>query len=173
MKEDPADIVLKVFMQNETATLDKIVDAFVEMKRYDILKAIEEPFYNLAQCFNKEDSGYHSASKSSGTREIVTFTKNLKIDLPPALNKKFVNKNRDRNPNPSLRPPIKTDKEKEVNDRPILFLTYTEDGIDTAINIQQYVNNWDDSVEVLTLSGRRDEVFQNPEKFIREYFEKV
>lgn len=176
MKEDPADIILKVFMQNETATLDKIVDAFIEMKRYDILKAIEEPFCNLAQCFNKDDSGYHSASKSTGTREIVTFTKNLKIDLPPALNKNYVIKDREQRQNPSLRPPIKTIcsvSDKKENEHPILFLTYTEDGIDTAINIQHYVKNWEDPVEVLTLSGRREEVYQNPEKFIREYFEKV
>lgn len=127
----------------------------------------------FSSVLHKEDSGYHSASKSDGTREIVTFTKNLKIDLPPALNKNYVNKDRDQNPNQSLRPPIKTEKEKKENEHPILFLTYTEDGIDTAINIQHYVNNWEDPVEILTLSSRREEIFQNPEKFIREYFEKV
>ncbi|XP_032517623.1 uncharacterized protein LOC116770313 [Danaus plexippus] len=174
IKEDPADTVIKVFIQNETATLDKIIDAFVKMKRYDILKAIEEPFCNLAQCFNNEDSGYHSTSKTAGTKEIVSF-KNYKNDLPPALNINFVTKDSDRNPNqPSLRPSKKTENSKVNNDCPILFLTYTEDGLDTALNIHQYVNNWDSpKVEVLTLSGRREDVYPNPEKFIREYFEKA
>ncbi|XP_047533065.1 uncharacterized protein LOC125068101 [Vanessa atalanta] len=175
VKEDPADIVIKVFMQNDTATLDKILDALVKMKRYDILKAVQEPFCNLAQCFNKEDSGYHSTSKTSGTREIISFTKNLKNDLPPALNKKFIAKDKDQKPKkPSLRPSTNTESVKIENDHPILFLTYTEDGLDTAINIQQYVSEWDEmDVEILTLNSRREEVYQNPETFIREYFEKA
>lgn len=175
MKDDPADIVLKIFMQNETATLDKIVDAFVKMKRYDILKAVEVPFCNLAQCFTKDDSGYHSNSKDTGTREIISFTKNLQIDLPLALKKNYTMKDKERKPNqPSLRPPEKTEETKIENDCPILLLTYTEDGLDTALNIQQYVDNWDSPrVTVLTLSNKRDEIYQNPEKYIREYFEKV
>ncbi|XP_045448114.1 uncharacterized protein LOC123656478 [Melitaea cinxia] len=175
VKEDPADIVIKVFLQNETATLDKILDALVKMNRYDILKAVQEPFSNLSQCFNKEDSGYHSTSKTSGIREIISLTNNLKIDLPPALKKKYVTKDKDQKPKqPSLSPSKKTDNVKVKNDRPILFLTYTEDGLDTAVNIQQYISDWDDiNVEIFTLNGRREEVYQNPEKIIREYFEKA
>lgn len=162
-------------MQNETATLDKILDALVKMNRYDILKAVQEPFSNLSQCFNKEDSGYHSTSKTSGIREIISLTNNSKIDLPPALKKKYVAKDKDQKPKqPSLSPSKKTDNVKVKNDRPILFLTYTEDGLDTAVNIQQYISDWDDiDVEIFTLNGRREEVYQNPEKIIREYFEKV
>ncbi|XP_050350998.1 uncharacterized protein LOC126773836 [Nymphalis io] len=175
VKDDPADIVVKVFMQNDTATLDKILDALVKMKRYDILKAVEEPFCNLAQCFNKEDSGYHSTSKTSSPREIVSFIKNLNIDLPPALNKTFLAKHKNQKPKqPSLSPSKNIESIKIENDRPILFLTYTEDGLDTAINIQRYVSEWDDmDVEILTLNSRREEVYQNPERFIREYFEKA
>lgn len=161
-------------MQNENATIDRIVDALWDMKRYDILKAIEGPLCNLAQCFNKDDSGFHSSSKNSESREIVSFTKNLNNDLPLALKKKFA-KNEDKKPSqPSLRPPPKTESEKSIEDTIMLFLTYTEDGLDTALNIQQYVENWDSpKVTVLTLNDKREEVYQNPEKFIRENFEKV
>lgn len=164
-------------MQNEKATLDKVLDALVKIKRYDILKAIEHPLSDLSQCFNKDDSGYHSTSKSTGTREIISFTKNLVNDLPPALNKNMVIKGKEPSkPNqPTLRPPVKSDVTKMENEEPILFLTYTEDGLSTADNIKQYVNNWTDfsRVNIITLNERREEVYQNPEKFIREYFEKV
>ncbi|XP_072949084.1 uncharacterized protein [Epargyreus clarus] len=172
VKDDPADMVLKVFMQNEKATLDKIVNVLIEMQRYDILKAIEEPFCDLSQCFSKDDSGYQS-ERSDGQREIITFTKNLASDLPPALSKKYIISDKDSKRN-CLRPPLKTDIEKIENGYPILFLTYAADGLDTALNVQEYVNNWDDTpVSVITLSNKRDEVYQNPEKFIREYFEKA
>ncbi|XP_014357593.2 uncharacterized protein LOC106710120 [Papilio machaon] len=175
VREDPADTVLKVFMQNENATLDKILDALVKMKRFDILKSIDDPFSILSQSFCKEDSGYHSGSKTSGTREIISFTKNLTNDLPPALNKSMVIKESKRPDKPTLRPPIKTVDTKIEKDHPILFLTFTEDGWATAVNIKQYVENWTDvpAVSVITLNERRDEVYQNPEKFIREYFEKA
>ncbi|XP_063826248.1 uncharacterized protein LOC135075725 [Ostrinia nubilalis] len=177
VKDDPVDTVLKVYMQNEKATLDKIIDAFVTLNRYDILKSIEEPFLNLAQCFNKDDSGYQSNGKTNGSKEIISLTKNLPNDLPLALNKNIVIKDKDpQKPNhPKPRsPPKKADKENK-NDTPILFLTFTEDGHQTAQNIQDYVEGWIDvaPVTVITLSDKREEVYQNPEKFIREYFEKA
>lgn len=163
-------------MQNEKATLDKIVEAFVTLKRYDILKSIEDPFLNLAQCFNKDDSGYQS-NGNNGCKEIVSLTKNLPNDLPPALNKNFVIKDKDPNkPNqPKPRPQTKSADKENRNENPILFLTFTEDGHGTAQNIQDYVDAWTDMepVTVITLSDRKEEVYQNPEKFIREYFEKV
>ncbi|KAL4707806.1 hypothetical protein ACJJTC_001752 [Scirpophaga incertulas] len=174
---DPVDTVLKVFMQNEKATLDKIVDAFIILNRYDILKAIEAPFVDLAQCFNKDDSGYHSNSKSNGLKDIISLSKNLPNDLPPALNKNFVSKDKDPNKphQPKPKPQIKSVDKENRNDTPILFLTFTEDGHQTARNIQEYVENWTDMgpVTVITLSGRSEEVYPNPEKFIREYFEKA
>lgn len=177
VKDDPADMVLKVYRQNDKATIDKILDAFIKMKRYDILKALEDPLSNVAQHFNKDDSGYHSNEKSTGHREIVSL-KNLPNDLPPALNKHVVIKpTREQEPDkPKPKPmPQVTENEPTVNDRPILFLTFAQDGLPTAINIQDYVENWTDipDVEVITLGGRREQIYQNPEKFIREYFEKV
>ncbi|KAI8436632.1 hypothetical protein MSG28_010132 [Choristoneura fumiferana] len=66
MKYEPdlADVVLKVFMQDEDSTLDKVLDAFLKMKRYDILKAIEHSLLDVTQCLNnrQQDSGYHSNS---------------------------------------------------------------------------------------------------------------
>lgn len=177
VRDDPVDIVLKVYMQNEKATLDKIVEAFVTLNRYDILKSIEDPFLNLAQCFNKDDSGYQSNGNSNGCKEIISLTKNLPNDLPPALNKNIVIKDKDPNrPNqPKPRPVTKKADKENKNETPILFLTFTEDGHQTAQNIQDYVEDWADvsPVTVITLSDRREEVYQNPEKFIREYFEKV
>lgn len=172
VKDDPVDMVLKVFRQNENATIDKIVDVFIKLKRYDILKSIEEPLCKITQYFNKDDSGYHS--KSSEQRGIVSL-KNLPNDLPAALNKNIV---KDKGPNkpkqPSLQPPVTTNESIE-NDSPVLFLTYTYDGLPTAINIQEYVENWVDvpNVKVITLNNKKDELYQNPEKYIREYFEKV
>ncbi|KAL0883308.1 hypothetical protein ABMA27_016719 [Loxostege sticticalis] len=177
VRDDPVDIVLKVYMQNEKATLDKIVEAFVTLNRYDILKTIEDPFLNLAQCFNKDDSGYQSNGNSNGCKEIISLTKNLPNDLPPALNKNIVIKDKDPNrPNqPKPRPVTKKADKENKNETPILFLTFTEDGHQTAQNIQDYVEDWADvsPVTVITLSDRREEVYQNPEKFIREYFEKA
>lgn len=173
VKEDPVDMVLKVFRQNENATIDKILDAFIKLKRYDILKSIEDPLCEIAKYFNKDDSGYQS--KSSGQREIVSL-KNLPNDLPAPLNKNTVIKDKDPNKpkQPLLRPPASTNV-SVANDSPILFLTYTQDGLPTAINIQEYVENWIDvpNVKVITLNNKREELYQNPEKFIREYFEKV
>ncbi|XP_049873313.1 uncharacterized protein LOC126371909 [Pectinophora gossypiella] len=173
VKEDPADVVLKVFMQNEKATLDKILDAFVKMKRYDILKALEDPLSDLAQFFHKDDSGYHS----NNTKEIISYTKDFPVDLPPALNKKYVLRSKDPNrpKQPVMKPQPKKDDESEKSDGPTLFLSYAEDGIATAYNIKYYISNWTDilGVKVITLNDRREEVFQNPEKFIREYFEKA
>ncbi|XP_075978030.1 uncharacterized protein LOC142977821 [Anticarsia gemmatalis] len=175
VRDDPVDMVLKVFRQNDNATIDKILDAFLKMKRYDILKSVEEPLCDIAQYFNKDDSGYQSKGKSTGHREIVSL-KNLPNDLPAALNKKIVLKDKDpkKPKQPALRPPVTKD-EAIVNDSPILFLTYTQDGLPTAINIQEYVENWIDvpNVRVITLNKRREELYQNPEKFIREYFEKA
>ncbi|XP_045772527.1 uncharacterized protein LOC123872349 [Maniola jurtina] len=174
VKEDPANIVIKVFMQNESATLDKIVDALEKMNRYDILKAIEEPFCNLSQYFNKkDDSGYQSESKTPGNKRIF-FTNEIENDLPAALNKNYVIKDKEPKPNqPTLRPAPIDNKEID-DDKPILFLTYTEDGLDTAINIQHYINTWEgQQVTVLTLCNRKEQVYQNPEKFIRKYFEKA
>lgn len=169
-------MVLRVFRQDESATIDKILDAFITLKRYDILKAIEEPLSEITQFFNKDDSGYHSNGESTGQREIIC-PKNVPNYLPPALNKKIVIKDQKDPQKPKqslLRPPV-TSKEVIVNESPILFLTYTHDGLPTAINIQEYVENWTDmpNVQVITLNSRKDELYQNPEKFIREYFEKV
>lgn len=175
VREDPVDMVLRVFRQNENATIDKILDSFLTMKRYDILKSVEEPLCDIAQFFHKDDSGYQSNGKSTGHREIVC-PKNVPNDLPPALNKKTVIKEKDpKNPKqPLLRPPV-TSNEVVANDSPILFLTYTQDGLPTAINIQEYVENWTNipNARVITLNNRKDELYQNPEKFIREYFEKA
>lgn len=177
---DQADVVLKVFMQDECATLDRIVDALEKIKRYDILKAIEEPFCNLSQCFNKkDDSGYQSESKTPGNKTIFR-TNEIENDLPAALNKNYALKSKQTKPyqpnepkQPTLRPPP-TENSEIDEDRPILFLTYTADGLDTALNIQHYVNDWEDpKVTVVTLCNRKDQVYQNPEKFIRKYFEKV
>lgn len=145
------------------------------MQRYDILKAVEEPLIDLAECFNRDDSAYHSASKNN-TREIITYSTDLSNDLPPALSKKFVVK--DEEPNQPKQPQLRPPDKKEVvlkNSNPILFLTYADDGLSTAFNIKYLVSNWIDisGVTVITLNDRRDEVYQNPEKFIREYFEKV
>ncbi|KAM3965190.1 uncharacterized protein ACR2FA_000580 [Aphomia sociella] len=174
LQDDPFDVVLKLYRLNEKATLDKIVDAFVKMKRYDILKALEEPFSNLSQCFNRDDSGYVSNSKT-GQIEIISF-KDLPNDLPPVLNRNYIASKNDRNrPNiPKPKAPLKIGSEGK-DDNPILFLTFTQDGLPTALNIQEYVYNWTDitGVTVITLNDRKDEVYQNPEKYIREYFEKA
>lgn len=159
-------------MQSESATLNKILDALIKMKRYDILKAVEEPFCKLAECFTKDDSGYQSYSDTS-EREITSLANSIVNDLPPALSQKYV-MNADKQ-QPSLKLSTKVDAIEDDTVKPTLFLTYTEDGFDTAINIQQYVNNWEDfpDITILTLNAKREEVVQNPEKFIRENFEKV
>lgn len=178
VKDDSADMVLKVYRQSATATIDKILDALTKMKRYDILKALEDPLTNVAQHFNKDDSGYHSNEKSIGQKEIVSL-KNLPNDLPPALNKNAIITSTKRGKEPDRPHTISmspvTDKELSTDGGPILFLTFAQDGLPTAINIQEYVDNWIDfpDVKVVTLSSRREEIYQNPEKFIREYFEKV
>ncbi|KAJ0176748.1 hypothetical protein K1T71_007927 [Dendrolimus kikuchii] len=173
VKDDQADMVLKVFRQNEKATLDKILEALVKMERYDILKAIEDPLLIISQHFNKDDSGYHSGSKNTGHREIITL-KNLANDLPPALNKNIV-PNNPKKPNDKSLQPSTTKNEKALNETPILFLTYAQDGLPTAINIQEYVGNWleIEGVKVITLNNKREEIYQNPEKYIRDYFEKA
>lgn len=167
-------------MQDDKATLDKILDGFVKMKRYDILKKLDQPLSDLALCFNKEDSksdtGYHSNSKECSEREIISFTKNISIHLPPALNRSLILKEQE--PNQPFQPQKmqKINKIEEVpNDTQILLLTYTEDGLETALNIQDKVNNWSDDLNVvaITLNDRKEDVLQNPEKFIREYFKKV
>ncbi|VVD04692.1 unnamed protein product [Leptidea sinapis] len=172
VKEDPVDMILKVFMQDDNATLDKIINAFVKLERFDILKALEEPLNNMSECFTREDSGYQSES-GKGKREVITFPKILQVHLPPALSKKYVENYKPKEP--SLRPSINWEKSKPQKECPVLFLTYTEDGLETALNIQGYVSNWVDSpqVKVLTLNGKREEVVQHPEKFIRENFEKA
>ncbi|XP_063536149.1 uncharacterized protein LOC134745939 [Cydia strobilella] len=167
---DPTNVVLKVFMQDEDSTLDKIIDAFLKLKRYDILKALEQSLLDLTQCFNdkQEDSGYHSNSKNVH-REIISYMKNLVNDLPPALSR-----NKDYNqPNPVPRIPLNPVDINVQKDGPVLFLTYAEDGLRTACNIQQLVAGWDSEVTVVMLNDRRDEVYQNPERFIREYVEKA
>lgn len=173
VKDDQADMVLKVFRQNEKATLDKILEALVKMQRYDILKAIEDPLLTISQHFNKEDSGYHSGSKNTGHREIITL-KNLANDLPPVLNKNVVSEDPKKPKDKSLQPSNKK-TEKALNEKPILFLTYAQDGLPTAINLQEYVDNWleVEGVKVITLNNKREEIYQNPEKYIRDYFEKV
>ncbi|CAH0691741.1 unnamed protein product [Spodoptera exigua] len=173
VQEDHVDMVLKVFRQNENATIDKIIDAFIKMKRYDILKSMEEPLCKIAQFFNKDDSGYQS--KSSGQREVVR-PKNIPNNLPAALSNKVVSQ--DKEPKKPKQPALKipsTPNEPIVNDTPIFFLTYTQDGFPTAVNIQEYVENWTEipNVQVITLNNKREELYQNPEKFIREYFEKA
>ncbi|KAG7308772.1 hypothetical protein JYU34_006005 [Plutella xylostella] len=177
IKNDPTDIVLKLFMQDEDATLDKILDVLVKMKRFDILKKIEDPVTEMVAYFNKDegksDTGYHS-NNSASERKIITL-KSLVNDLPPALNKSI---NTEKKPNQPQQLPPKVSETKNIerlkNDKPILFLTFTEDGIETAMNIQDKVNDWFDmEVQVITLEDRRDDVIQNPEKFIREYFEKA
>ncbi|XP_060803152.1 uncharacterized protein LOC106129264 [Amyelois transitella] len=176
VQEEPVDVILKLYRLNEKATLDKIVDAFVKLKRYDILKALEDPLCNLSHCFNnKDDSGYHSNSKSTdGQIEIISL-KNVSDDLPPVFNKNFVVAKNDRNKPHFPKPKIETTNEEFKNEKPILFLTFTEDGFPTALNIQEYVENWTDfdEVAVITLNDKKEEVYQNPEKFIREYFEKA
>lgn len=175
VKDDQTDMVLKVFRQGEKATVDKIIDAFVKLQRYDILKSLEDPLCNIAQYFNRDDSGYQSSEKNSGQREIVRL-KNLANDLPPALNKNIVIKQKDpdKSKAPSIKPATNM-KQPVTNDTPILFLTFAQDGLPTAINIQEYVDGWTviEGVKVVTLNSRKDEIYQNPEKFIREYFEKV
>nr|XP_049694404.1 uncharacterized protein LOC126054145 isoform X1 [Helicoverpa armigera]XP_049694405.1 uncharacterized protein LOC126054145 isoform X2 [Helicoverpa armigera] len=52
MEEDPVDMVLKVYRRNNDATIGKILEAFIKMKRYDILKSIEEPICEVARYFN-------------------------------------------------------------------------------------------------------------------------
>lgn len=173
VNEDPVDVVLEVFRQNDNATIDKILDALIKLERYDILKSIEKPLCEIAQYFNKDDSGYQS--KSSGDtvkREIVTIK--LPNRLPAPLSKKVMIDNKDPKKPKQLRKSATTN-EPVVNDSPILFLTYSQDGFPTALNIQEYVENWLDvpDVQVITLNNRREELYQNPEKFIREYFEKV
>lgn len=174
VREDPVDTVLKVFMQDDKATLDKIVDSLVKLQRYDILTALEEPFDNLSQAFNMNDSGYHSATE--GKREVISYTKNIANALPPALCEKFILRDKDPNkPDQLMRPPAKTEEKEVKEDGPTLFLTFVDDGILTAYNIKTYIETWIDfpGVKVITLTDKREEVYQNPEKFIREYFEKV
>lgn len=178
MKDDPTDVVLKVFLQSEDATIDKIIDAFVKMKRYDILKAIEHPLSNLANYFIKDDSksdtGYHSTG--SEKRQIISWD-NVPNDLPPVLRSKE-NLILDEKPDK----PRKSEKKQNLierkvkNDSPILLLTFAEDGEETAFNIRNRINNWPDdvpSVEVIVLNEKKDNVIQNPESFIREYFDKA
>ncbi|KAI5644230.1 death domain-containing protein [Phthorimaea operculella] len=171
VKEDRADVILKIFLHNENATIDKIIEAFLKMERYDIIKEIEEPLLELSQCFDKDDSGYQSNS----SKKIISYTKNLPNDLPAALSKKYVLHKKDPDP-PSKQIKLPPKREEKVkSDEIILFLSYAEDGIETAYNIKYYVENWTDfpGVKVVTLNDRREEVFQNPEKFIRDYFEKA
>ncbi|KOB74164.1 Restriction of telomere capping protein 5 [Operophtera brumata] len=161
--------------QSEKATIDKIVDAFIKLQRYDILKSLEDPLCNIAQYFNKDDSGYQSNGKSTGHREIVRL-KNMANDLPLALNKNMVIQKKDpEKPKQPMMEPATNKKGPIQNNTPILFLTFAQDGLPTAINIQEYVDSWTDipEVKVITLNGKRDEIFQNPEKVIREYFEKL
>lgn len=175
VRDDQTDMVLKVFRQSEKATIDKIVDAFIKLQRYDILKSLEDPLCNVARYFNKDDSGYQSNEKSTGHREIVRL-KNMENDLPPALNKNMVlqKKDPDKHKQPMMQPAT-NNKKLFQNDTPILFLTFAQDGLPTAINIQEYVDSWTDiqGVKVITLNSKRDEIYQNPEKYIRECFEKV
>lgn len=174
VREDPVDTVLKVFMQNDKATLDKIVDSLIKLQRYDILTALEEPFENLSQAFNIQDSGYHSDME--GKREVISYTKNIANALPPALCEKFILREKDPNkPNQLMRPPAKIEEKEMKHDGQTLFLTFVDDGLLTAYNIKTYIESWTDfpGVKVITLTDKREEVYQNPEKFIREYFEKV
>ncbi|KOB69022.1 MyD88, partial [Operophtera brumata] len=175
VRDDQTDMVLKVFRQSEKATIDNIVDAFIKLQRYDILKSLEDPLCNIAQYFNKDDSGYQSNGKSTGHREIVRL-KNMTNDLPLALNKNMVIQKKDpEKPKQPMMEPATNKKGPIQNNTPILFLTFAQDGLPTAINIQEYVDSWTDipEVKVITLNGKRDEIFQNPEKVIREYFEKA
>ncbi|XP_047030200.1 uncharacterized protein LOC124637634 [Helicoverpa zea] len=172
VQEDPVDIVLKVYRQNNDATIGKILEAFIKMKRYDILKSIEEPLCQLARYFDNnrnDDSGY---DESSGQR--IVNLKTPPNDLPPALNKNIVLDRKPKKPQSKLTPPEPV-KEPLVNDNPILFLTYTYDGLPTALNIKEYVKNWEDvpGVQLITLDDKKEDLYQNPEKFIREYFEKA
>lgn len=174
VREDPVDTVLKVFMQDDKATLDKIIDSLIKLQRYDILTALEEPFDNLCQAFNTQDSGYHSVSE--GKKEVISYTKNIADALPPALCEKFIHKEKDPNkPNQLMRPPAKIEEKEETHDGRTLFLTFVDDGLLTAYNIKTYIESWSDfpDVKVITLTDKKEEVYQNPEKFIREYFEKV
>ncbi|XP_021188222.2 uncharacterized protein LOC110374714 [Helicoverpa armigera] len=172
VQEDPVDIVLKVYRQNNDATIGKILEAFITMKRYDILKSIEAPLCQLARYFDNnrnDDSGY---DESSGQR--IVNLKTPPNDLPPALNKNIVLDRKPKKPQSKLTPPEPV-KEPLVNDNPILFLTYTYDGLPTALNIKEYVKNWEDvpGVQLITLDDKKEDLYQNPEKFIREYFEKA
>ncbi|GBP61326.1 hypothetical protein EVAR_53241_1 [Eumeta japonica] len=182
VKEDPTDIVLKIFRQNENATLDKVLDAFVKMKRYDILKALESPLTQLASFFYKEesksDTGYHSSSKERLKHPIVNL-KNIPNDLPPVLRSKY-NLIFDEKPKEPVQPkapsPQNNYKDKIEKKGPILFLTFAEDGLETALNIKNKINNWSEEfaqISVITLNDQKDDVLQNPEIYIRDYFEKA
>lgn len=177
IKEEQADMVFKVYRQNEKATLDKILEGLVKMQRYDILKALEDPLIIISEYFNKDDSGYQSGSKNTTHREIITL-KNLVNELPPVLRSNADNVTKGftpRKPNEHSLQPAASNNVKVLNEKPILFLTYAQDGLPTAINIQEYVDNWSDvqGVQVITLNNKREEIYQNPEKYIREYFEKA
>lgn len=180
VKDDPTDVVLRVFLQSDDATLDKVVNAFVKMNRYDILKAIENPLTDLAQYFNrddnKSDTGYHS--ESSEKRQIISWD-NIQNDLPPVLKSKnaiILDEKQQQKPRqPNKVPPLIVQK-KVKNDTPILLLTFAEDGEETAIRIRNKINSWPEdlpSLSVILLNEKKEDVVQNPESFIREYFDKV
>lgn len=167
-------------MQSEDATLDKVINAFIKMERYDILKSIEDPLLDLAHFFNKEDSksdtGYHSGPKQEENKQIISLT-DIPNDLPPVLRSK--NSILDEKPpeqnKPEEKKPRKVQK-KVKNDTPVLLLTFAEDGQEAALNIQNRINEWPEdfpTVTVLTLNDNKEDVLQNPECFIRQYFEKV
>ena len=172
---DPADIVFKLYMQDEQATINNIVEKLAEMERFDILSRSQKQLLKLSKAFMVVDSGYQS--NSSDDKQVISYTKCLLKGLPPALCKKFVHRDK-KDPNkPSkqkLRPSVPIDRVNS-GDNMTLFITYTEDGQLTSSSIKYYVDSWIDmpNVQVVTLNDSKNEMCENPEQFVRNCFEKV
>lgn len=176
LKTPPTENVLQMFVQNDEATFDKIIQALFRMKRLDVIEEIYTPLSQMVDEIisnynNETDQGYYS---NSSKEKDFLLIKPLHIvnTLPEIL--KLPNEN-----NGSFKPNDKIISQPSLSlpslKKPAILITYFDDGKVAAEEILNEIRNMplEYPVNALCLEDEKLLILSNPEQYIRHFYQEV
>lgn len=170
------EAVLRVFIQDEEATLDKIANALVKMDRFDILQNLKIILTELPRLLKNEESnsdvGYISSSWSSNTTGVIIKPVFVANNLPEVLKLADSNQQKDFNIG-STNSFEYSDGINNCSKRNQVLLTFAKSGSYIANHICHTVKNRFPYIDIFTLEDKRQEIQVDTDNYVKRYCTEV
>ncbi|XP_076295178.1 uncharacterized protein LOC143216208 [Lasioglossum baleicum] len=162
-QQDPTYYVLLAYVQDVGATIDKILSALQQMRRFDVINRIKDNISDLLDAIQQEtpvsDSTILMTKSIPRAPMVLTPLESTQEMQTRALDSKQVSQNQ-------------TKKNKQLYGCRVM-LTFAEDGLETAQYISKVFRSHEAKIGVLILQEHANHVYSRASQFIDDCFYQV